>query len=200
MFVQTTAQDMHMKLCHPQDGQTPERRARICQSKMLKGDLRGAVKYLSQAEKGGVLLPYDLDVKSGLTIKAVLQSKHPYTTTPHKSTIHQYELMPDFINKEITQETVEQVAHNLSGYAGLGVVDSHAVSHWMLAFGNASETSRHSLANFANWLANNLPPWAAYRVMWSGRLLALVPLGCVPGIPYKYGIPDHKIQKIWNIH
>jgi hypothetical protein len=47
------------------------------------------------------------------------------------------------------------------------------VSHWLLAFGNASETLRHSLANIANWLANNLPPWATYRAMWSGRLLAL---------------------------
>jgi hypothetical protein len=65
------------------------------------------------------------------------------------------------------------VVLNLSGSAGLGGVDSQTVSHWLMAFGNAIETLRHSLANFANWLANNLPPWAAYRAMWSGRLLAL---------------------------
>jgi hypothetical protein len=131
------------------------------------------VKYLAQTEKGGVFLPDDFDEKYWLTINAVLQSKHPETTTPHKFTIHQYESTPDFVNVDITQDTVDQVAHNLSGSAGLEGVDSHAVSHWLLAFGKTRETLRHSLANFANWLANNLPPWAAYRAMWSGRLLAL---------------------------
>jgi hypothetical protein len=67
-----------------------------------------------------VLLPDDIDEKYGLTSKAVLHSKHPETTTSHKSTIHQYESIPDFIKVDITQETVHQVARNLSGSAGLG--------------------------------------------------------------------------------
>jgi hypothetical protein len=132
------------------------------------------VKYLAQTEKGGVLLPDDIDDKYGLTIKAILKSKHPKTTTAHKSTIHQYESTPDFVNVDITQENVEQVAHNMSGS-----VDSQAVSHWLLAFGNTSKTLRHSLANFDNWLANKLPQWAIYRAMRSGRLLAL---DNIPGV------------------
>jgi hypothetical protein len=52
-------------------------------------------------------------------------------------------------------------------------VDSQAVSHWGLAFGMMSDSLIHSLANFTNWLANNIPPWAAYRAMWVGRLVTL---------------------------
>jgi hypothetical protein len=39
------------------------------QAKMLKGDGRGAVKYFTEMEKGGVLLPDDVDETSGLIIK-----------------------------------------------------------------------------------------------------------------------------------
>jgi hypothetical protein len=115
MLVQTTAQDMQTKLCRRQDGQMPERRGSIFQSKMLKGDLR-------RAEKVGVLFPDDIDEKYEVTIKAVLQSKRPEAAKPHKSTIYQYELTPDFVNVDIAQDTVDQVACNLSGSAGLGGV------------------------------------------------------------------------------
>jgi hypothetical protein len=52
----------------------------IFQANMLKGDVRGAVKYLAHTEKGGVLLPDDIDKKFTLTIKEVLQSKYPRET------------------------------------------------------------------------------------------------------------------------
>jgi hypothetical protein len=173
MLVQNTVLSMQTKLCKRQDGQSPERRARVFQSKMLKGDVRGAVKYLTETEKGGVMMPDEIDEKSGLTVKDVLESKHPAATTPQPSTLHPYDVTPEFSSVDITHDTIEQVARNLSGSSGLGGVDSQAVAHWLLAYGNASATLRHALASFTNWLANTLPPWAAYRALWAGRLLAL---------------------------
>jgi hypothetical protein len=54
-----------------QDGQSPEQRARVFQMKILKGYLRGAVKYLTDTEKGGVLMLNQIDDKTGL-VKEVL--------------------------------------------------------------------------------------------------------------------------------
>jgi hypothetical protein len=61
MLVQENLTNMQAKLSYRQDGQSPERCARIFQAKMLKGDVRGAVKYLTESEKGGVLLPDEID-------------------------------------------------------------------------------------------------------------------------------------------
>jgi hypothetical protein len=53
MLVQKTVLSMQSNLCIRQYGQSPERRARVFQSKMLKGDVRGAVKYLTETKGGG---------------------------------------------------------------------------------------------------------------------------------------------------
>jgi hypothetical protein len=36
-------------------------------------------------------MPDQIDIKTGLTIKEVLQSKHSSATTPHPSTLHPYD-------------------------------------------------------------------------------------------------------------
>jgi hypothetical protein len=115
----------------------------------------------------------EIDEKSGLTVKEVLQSKHPAATTPQPSTLHPYDITLEFSSVDIPHDTIKQVARNLSGSSGLGGVDSQAVAHWLLAYGNASATLRHALESFTNWMANTLPPWAAYISLRAGRLLAL---------------------------
>jgi hypothetical protein len=65
------------------------------------------------------------------------------------------------------------VARRLSGSAGLVGVDSQVVSHWLLAYGNFSETLGHPPASFSMWMGNSLPPWAAYWALLSGILMAL---------------------------
>jgi hypothetical protein len=139
---------------------------------MLKGDVRGAVKYLTELQKGGVLLPDDIDEKTRLSVLEVLRSKHPYTTPPVLSSIHLYDVTPDLCDLDVTHDMIEQVDRNLPGSSGLGGVDLQAVSRWLLAFGNASVTLHHSLANFTSLMANALPPWVAYRALRLGHLLA----------------------------
>ena len=74
---------------------------------------------------------------------------------------------------DITEDTVAKVARRLSGSAGLGGTDSHALKHWLLRFGVASTKLRVALAEFTDWLSNGFPPWAGYRGLMSGRLCAL---------------------------
>jgi hypothetical protein len=164
---------MEARLLRRQHSQSPEQRARVFQMKILKGDFRGSFKYLTETEKVGVFMPDQVDDQTGLTVKEVLQSKHPSATPPHPSTLHPYDETPAFVHIDISHYTVEQVDHRLSGSAGLGGVDYQAVSHWILAYGNASETLRYSLTSFSMWMENVLPPWAAYRSLWIGRLMAL---------------------------
>jgi hypothetical protein len=131
---------MEARLLKGQDRQSPEQQARVFQMKMLKGDLRGAVKHLTETEKGGVLVPDQIDKKTGFTVKEVLQLKHPSATMPRPSNLYPYDEVPAFAYLDISHDMIEQVDRRLSGSTSLGGVDSQPVSHWILAYGNASET------------------------------------------------------------
>jgi hypothetical protein len=57
--------------------------------------------------------------------------------------------------------------------AGLGGTDAHALQQWLLRFRKASCTLQQAFAKLVEWLANTFPPWAAYRALMAGRLVAL---------------------------
>ena len=42
--------------------------------------------------------------------------------------------------------------------------------HWLLKFGTTSRKLREVVAEVRKWLANKMPPWAAYRALMAGRL------------------------------
>jgi hypothetical protein len=68
MLVQDTEQAMESFLTTKQGGEvTTDQQAKISHRKMLQGDVRGAVRYLTEREKGGILLPNDVDDKLGQT-------------------------------------------------------------------------------------------------------------------------------------
>jgi hypothetical protein len=74
------------KLSFRQDEQSPERRTRIFQARMLKRDVRRAVKYLTESEKGGLLLPDGIDEKAGCFGSASFEAPRCYVTSPILST------------------------------------------------------------------------------------------------------------------
>ena len=61
------------------------------------------------------------------------------------------------------------MAGRLLGRAGPG----GSLQHWLLRFGSASGELRLIVAEVGKWLSNGRPPWAAYRALMSGRLIAL---------------------------
>jgi hypothetical protein len=75
------------------------------------------------------MMPDEIDDTFGLTFKQVLQSNHPYETTPQLSTLHPYNVTPEFSCLDVIHDTIEQLARNVSGSSGLGGVGSQDVSH-----------------------------------------------------------------------
>jgi hypothetical protein len=155
MLVQETATTLELNLHKKQGPKTPDQRAKTFHQKVLKGDLRGAVRYLTERVKGGVLLPNNVCSKTGLR---VLDLKHPTTREPDPDALHQYESLPEFIDVNVTEGAVEKTARKMPGAAGLGGVDSYTLKHWLLGFGKASQHRRIAVADIVNWMANGLPP------------------------------------------
>ncbi len=63
---------------------------------MLRGDIRGAVRYLTNIrETGGVLYPHETDKKSGKSVLDVLKLKHLDVKVPEVATLHPYSELPD---------------------------------------------------------------------------------------------------------
>jgi hypothetical protein len=79
----------------------------------------------------------------------------------------------DSIPVDVTQETVLEVTAKLSGGAGPGSVDALALKKWFTQHGRASQEFCEEVAAWAEWLANDMPPWAAYRALMGCRLAAL---------------------------
>jgi hypothetical protein len=121
-----------------------------------------------------VLLPSDLDEKKGEgTVLEALIEKHPKPRVPALEDFEEYEVVPDFVVIDVTEEVVEQVSARLSGSAGPGGSDAQSVQHWMLRHGQASQLLRQSVRDYVDWIANGSPPWAAIRALKAGRLVAL---------------------------
>ena len=104
----------------------------------------------------------------------VLRTKHPEDRTPTTAILDSYPgRPPELTMVDITKDTVTAVAGRLSGGARPGRTDSVSLQHWLLRFGAASAELRLIVGDFVEWLGNGRPPWAAYRALMSGQLIAL---------------------------
>jgi hypothetical protein len=135
MLVQDTERTALTQLARVGGVATPEQRAKTYNRLVLQGKLRTAVCWLTEREKGCVLKPRDRDDKTGENIFNVLQSKHTDARVPDASEMEDYETLPDFVDLDITEEIVEQVARQLSGGTGPGGLDAQAIQQWLLRFG-----------------------------------------------------------------
>ena len=129
MLIQDTERCMSTYLSAKRGTLTAKQRAKIFHMKMLQGDVREAVRYLTDRSKGGVRLPNNTDKKTGDSVVQVLESKHPDEKTPDHSLLKEYPTTPDFVDVNITEEVVKTVTQRLSGSAGVGGTDVHTISH-----------------------------------------------------------------------
>jgi hypothetical protein len=72
--------------------------------------LRGAVRYLTDREKGGILQPTNINEKTGDLVGTVLKSKHPDARIPKPKSLPIYTQTPNFVEVDITAEAVQKVA------------------------------------------------------------------------------------------
>jgi hypothetical protein len=101
---------------------------------MLRGDVRGAVRCLAGREIGGILRPTDIEEKTGDLVKTVLRSKHPDARIPTPKYLPNYAHASNFVKVNMTADAFKKDARWLSGSAGLGGTDSHALKNWLLRF------------------------------------------------------------------
>ena len=104
----------------------------------------------------------------------VLRTKHPEARTPTSASLDLYPGRPPKLTPvDITKDTVMAVAGRLLGGAGPGGKDSVSLQNWLLRFGAASAELRLIFGDFVEWLGNGRPPWAPYRALMSGHMVAL---------------------------
>eukprot|EP00978_Attheya_sp_CCMP212_P030173 scaffold109998_cov63-Attheya_sp.AAC.2 len=162
MLVQETAQEAIAMIPTSASTKTQEQREKIFENLMLQGKLRQAVRFVTEREKAGIMIPTDIDEKSGLPVIDALRSKHPPARIAEVEDLEKYGTLPEFVRVNITDETVEKVVRCLSGPAGPGGTDATSLQHWLLRFGSASLRLRHVLvADLVDWMSNESPPWAA---------------------------------------
>ena len=104
----------------------------------------------------------------------LLCTKHPEARAPIAASLDSYpDQPPELVPVDITDNTVMAVVGRLSGRAGPGGMDLVSLQHWLLRSGAASGELRLIVGDFMECLGNGRPPWAAHRVLISGRLIAL---------------------------
>jgi hypothetical protein len=173
MLVETTEQAMKARQSKARGSTTSAQRAKTFNSKIMRGELRSALRYISDTECGGLLYPDDTDDKSQKSVGEVLQDKHPRMRDPGPAAMKHYDELPDFIDLDITCEHVENVAKKMSGSSGLSGFDSSALKNVLLMHGQASSRLRVVIAQFCEWLSNETPPFAAFRAALANRLIAM---------------------------
>ena len=68
--------------------------------------------------QGGLILPTNLDVKTGTLVADVLRSKHPNRTSPPLEAFCPYVSSPALIDLDITSDIIDWVAKTMKGTAG----------------------------------------------------------------------------------
>ncbi len=139
---------------------------------VLDGKLHAAVRF------GGVLLPQDACTKTGKPVIEVLQSQHPDTRIPNLGdpdciAFEQYDEVPIALPTDCTSEDLEALALRMSGSAGPSSFNTVMMRNCLLWYGRALSELRQEMADWAEWLSNESPPWAAYCALMCRRLVAL---------------------------
>ena len=101
------------------------------------------------------------------------------TKKTYCSTLEVYNEIPIFISVDTAEDVVESVMHKILRIWCAGSMESEDIHRWLLNFGEDIKKLRISVQIFVEWIANHIPPWTAYRVLISDRLITLDKL---PGV------------------
>ena len=91
---------------------------------VVRGDLRRAIRFLTDCNGGQILFPSSIDDSSGRIVADLLEDKHPHLRDIDADHLHHFDSIPDFPEVSITEEVVEKVARKLSGSSGPVAFDS----------------------------------------------------------------------------
>ena len=150
---------------------------RVFTKLMLEGNVRAAVRWVTERAGGGLLQPTDsveynhpqLGVISK-TVLDVLRLKHPDPSIPPASILPSFDNLPYLEDVEVTGAHIQSVACHLQGGAGPGGCDA---SHWrdvLLRFGSSSARLRDTVAAVCRRLCNTITPWEDICALVACRL------------------------------
>ena len=148
------------------------------------GEIRSAARFVTERLAGGVLLPDQIDEKSGKPVLEALRLKHPEPHDPDYARLRAQfpDSPPPIPHVSITEKMIREGAVKLSGAGGVSGADNGVVKDWLLGHRGSSSILRTALARFAEWMANAMVPWAGIRGFQTSRLIALakIPIGIRP--------------------
>jgi len=118
VLVQTTLKPLKFQLSFVTKNKTEEELFRAFHQKVLRGNLRGAVRYLID-RVGSVVLSPDDAIGDGQTVRDALLESIRKGGIPSKSSFQDVKVMPLFVPVTITANHIEKVTKRLRGSAGL---------------------------------------------------------------------------------
>ena len=101
-----------------------------------------------------------------------LAGNHIPEIKPHSSMLEVYKETPILFRWILRRMWLSWLHGNFQGAQGPVVLDSEALQGWLLKLG-MTEKLRISVETFGDWLANQIPPWAAHQAFMSIYLIAL---------------------------
>ena len=131
--------------------------SKVFASLMMKGNVRSAMRWLSERARGGVLDPMQ-ELKKGLIVLETLKSKHPEPHKSHLSSRLQLPVLRDFEDIIISSPSIEKTIRSLQGSSGASGTDSE---HWQTLFlrhGAHSSHLRDEVATLATKICNQILP------------------------------------------
>ena len=97
---------------------------------VLRGKLRAVVWWITERETGGVPQPAERCTNTGERVMEVLRTKHPEAHSQTTASLDLYlDRLPELVPVDITDDTVMEVAGQLSGGAGPGGGESVSLQH-----------------------------------------------------------------------
>jgi hypothetical protein len=117
---------------------------------VLDGKLRVAIRFATDCNGGGVLLPQDACTKTGQPVMEVLLLQHPNTRIPNLEDLHciafeHYDEVPMTMPTDCTPEDLETLALRMSRSAGPISFDAAMLRNCLLRYGRASGKLRQEL-------------------------------------------------------
>ena len=139
-------------------------------SLMMKGNVRSAMRWLSQRAGGGVLDPMQ-KVKKGVTVLETLKSTHPEPHKSHLSSRLQVPVLPDcedvIISSASIEKTIRRAVRELREQI-LSIGETVLLRH-----GAHSSHLREEVSTLPSKMCNQILPWSKVRALVSGRMIVL---------------------------
>ena len=107
-------------------------------SLVLKVKIQTSVRIVTLRGARGVLLTNNNDAKVGELVINVHWENYLAPVVPDVEVLEHYDVVPELVPLDVTEDTVELISGQLTGAAGPGGIDATGLQQWLLRFDIAS--------------------------------------------------------------